>query len=262
MKFNTHVITVAMLALVACGLSTTALAAGEGEEELKAQVDTLKQGQDEIRKELAEIKKLLQEGARAAAAPSGPNVAGKIFSLGENPAKGSSEARIALIEFTDYECPFCKRHKENTQPQIDSQYVDSGKVRFVSLDMPLPNLHRLAMKAAEAAHCADDQGQYWQMRDRFFENQRALEPWNSHAEALGMDVAQYEDCLNSGKYADAVKADLAEASKAGATGTPSFVVAVIDEKDPSKASGVTFIRGAQQFSAFQTALDDALASLN
>jgi protein-disulfide isomerase len=260
MKLHRHVLTLAALALVSQGLATTAFAAGE-DEELSAQVDTLKQGQDEIRKELAEIKKLLQQGVRAAA-PSGPNVAGKIFNLGENPAKGSSGAKVALIEFTDYQCPFCKRHTENTQPQIESEYVDSGKVRFISLDMPLPNLHKLAMKAAEAAHCADDQGQYWQMRDRMFENQRALEPWNSHAEALSMDVARYEECLNSGKYAGAVKADLVEASKAGATGTPSFVVAVIDEKDPSKAIGVTFIRGAQQFGAFKTALDDALASLN
>ncbi len=128
--------------------------------------------------------------------------------------------------------------------------------------MPLTNIHPLAIKAAEAAHCAEEQGQYWEMRDRIFSNQRSLEPWNSHAEALGMNVGKFEKCMNSDKYADAVKADLAEAQKAGATGTPSFVVAVIDDKDPTKATGVTFIRGAQQFAAFKTALDDAIASLN
>lgn len=261
MNLYTRIFTVATLALVAQGFAIPVTAAEPGEEALSAQVESLKQGQDDIRKELAEIKKLLQQGVRAAA-PSGPNVAGKIFDLGENPSKGSDTAKVALLEFTDYQCPFCKRHKDNTQPQIESEYVDSGKVRFVSLDMPLPNLHKLAMKAAEAAHCADEQGQYWEMRDRIFENQRALEPWNSHAEALGLDVSKYEACLNSGKYADAVKADLAEAAKAGATGTPSFVVAVIDDKDPSKVKGLTFIRGAQPFAAFKTALDEALASLN
>ena len=260
MNLYTRVVTVAMLALVALGFAIPVTAAEEGEEELSAQVESLKQGQDDIRKELAEIKKLLQQGVRAA--PSGPNVAGKIFNLGENPAKGSGTAKIALLEFTDYQCPFCKRHTEGTQVQIESEYVDSGKVRFVSLDMPLPNLHKLAMKAAEAAHCADEQGQYWEMRDRMFQNQRALEPWNAHAEALGMDVSKFEACLNSGKYADAVRADIAEATKAGATGTPSFVVAVIDDKDPSKAKGLTFIRGAQQFTAFQAALDEAIESLN
>ena len=261
MKFHRYMITVGMLALVAQGVSGLALAAEQDDEELTATVETLKEGQDEIRKELAEIKKLLQKGVRAAA-PSGPNVAGKIFDLGENPVQGSGNAKVALLEFTDYQCPYCKRHSQQTQPQIASEYVDSGKIRFVSLDMPIPNLHPLAMKAAEAAHCGDDQGQYWQMRDHMFENQKALEPWNAHAEALGLDVAKYEACLNSGKYADAVKADLAEAYKAGATGTPSFVVAVIDDKDPSKVKGLTFIRGAQPYAAFKAALDEAISSLN
>jgi len=262
MKFQTHMITVAALALVAQGLFGPVAAADPGDEELGAEVAALKQGQDEIRKELAEIKKLLQEGARAAAAPSGPDVAGKIFNLGENPAIGNDGAKIALLEFTDYQCPYCKRHSEQTQPQIQSEYIDGGKIRFVSLDMPLTNIHPLAVKAAEAAHCADEQGQYWQMRDRMFDNQKALEPWNAHAEALGLDVAKFETCLGSGKYADAIKADLAEAYKAGATGTPSFVVAVIDDEDPTKAKGVSFIRGAVPFAQFKAALDEALTSLN
>ncbi len=262
MNFYTHALTVAALTFAALGLSSPALAAEPSEEELSAQVESLKQGQDEIRKELAEIKKLLQQGVRAAAAPAGPDVSGKIFDLGENPSKGNKKAKIALIEFTDYQCPFCKRHSQNTQPQIESEYVDDGKIQFVSLDMPLTNIHPLAIKAAEAAHCADEQGQYWQMRDRMFANQRALEPWNAHAEALGMDVAEFDACLNSGKYTDAVNTDLAEARKAGATGTPSFVVAVIDDKDPTKAKGISFIRGAVPYDQFKVALDDALASLN
>lgn len=259
MKFHSQLISVAVLAFASQGLTGSALAAGD--EELAATVEELKQGQDEMRKELAEIKKLIQQLPRGGA-PSGPNVAGKIFDLGDNPSLGSDDAKIALLEFTDYQCPYCKRHKENTQPQIDSEYIDSGKIRFVSLDMPLTRIHPLAVKAAEAAHCAEEQGQYWQMRDQIFTNQKNLEPWNAHAEALGMDVGEYEACLDSGKYTDAVNADLAEATKAGATGTPSFVVAVIDDKDPSKVRGITFIRGAQPFAAFKTALDDAISSVN
>ena len=262
MNLYKHALQAACVALVALGFSALALAADSGDEDLATQVESLKQGQDEIRKELAEIKKLLQQGARAAAAPAGPDVAGKVFDLGDNPTKGDADAKIALIEFTDYQCPYCKRHTQNTQPQIESEYVDDGKIRFVSLDMPLTNIHPLAVKAAEAAHCADEQGMYWQMRDHMFENQKALEPWNAHAEALGMDVADFEACMNSGKYTDAVNADLAEARKAGATGTPSFVVAVIDDKDPSKATGISFIRGAVAYEQFKAALDEALESLN
>lgn len=258
MKLNTLMFTAAAFALVAQGLSGPAEAARKQDKELRAEIEALKEGQAAISKELAEIKKLLQQGGRAA--PAGPDVTGKIFNLGNNPSKGSSRAKVALLEFTDYQCPYCKRHSENTHPQIEREYVDGGKIRFVSLDMPL-RFHKLAPKAAEASHCAEEQGQYWEMRNRLFANQKALEPWDAHAEALGLDVDQYETCLNSSKYKVAVSTDMAEAMKAGATGTPSFIVARIDEKDASKVHGLKFIQGAQPFAVFQQALDEALASV-
>lgn len=126
--------------------------------------------------------------------------------------------------------------------------------------MPLERIHKLAFKASEATHCAEDQGKFWEMHDRLFANQRALEPWSAHAEALGLDVAQFDQCMSSGKYADAVRKDMAEATKAGATGTPSFVVALTDPDDPTKVEGVTFIRGAQAFPAFKAQIDSALSA--
>ena len=99
------------------------------------------------------------------------------------------------------------------------------------------------------------------MHDRLFANMRALEPWSGHAEAVGLDVAAFDNCLASGKHADAVRADMAEARKAGATGTPSFVLAESDPADPTKVKGLTFIRGAQPFSAFKSEIDRALAGL-
>jgi protein-disulfide isomerase len=132
----------------------------------------------------------------------------------------------------------------------------------VTLDMPLERIHPLASKAAEATHCAEDQGQFWEMHDRLFENQKALEPWSSHAEALGMDVAAFDACMSSGKHAEAVKRDMAEAQKAGATGTPSFVLALTDPDDPTKVEGLAFIRGAQPFASFKSAIDGALEELD
>ena len=126
--------------------------------------------------------------------------------------------------------------------------------------MPLERIHKLAFKASEATHCAEDQGKFWEMHARLFANQRALEPWSAHAEALGLDVAQFDECMSSGKYTDAVRKDMAEAAKAGATGTPSFVVALTNADDPTKVEGVTFIRGAQPFSAFKAQLDSALSA--
>jgi len=123
--------------------------------------------------------------------------------------------------------------------------------------MPLA-MHKSAFKAAEASHCAEDQGKFWEMHERLFANQRALEPWTAHAEALGLDVAQFEACMSSDKHAPAVRKDMAEAEKAGASGTPSFVLAKTDPSDSTKVTGIAFLRGAQPFSAFQTAIEKAL----
>lgn len=121
-------------------------------------------------------------------------------------------------------------------------------------------MHKLAFKAAEATHCAEQQGQFWEMHARLFEKQRTLAPWSGHAEALGLDVAAFEKCMTSDRFAAAVRRDMAEARKAGATGTPSFVLARTDPNDPTKVEGLAFIRGAQPFATFKTRIDQALAA--
>jgi protein-disulfide isomerase len=126
------------------------------------------------------------------------------------------------------------------------------------MDMPL-RIHKDAFRAALATHCADDQGKFWEMHDRLFASQRAIEPVNGHAEALGLDVVGFESCMGSEKHADAVRKDMAEAERAGATGTPSFVLGRSDPDDPTKVKGIAFIRGAQQCAAFKAEIDKALA---
>ena len=148
-----------------------------------------------------------------------------------------------------------------TYPQIKKEYIETGKLRYVALDLPLERIHKLAFKAAEATHCAQEQGKYWKMHDRLFQNQRALEPWGSHAEALGLDVVRFDRCLNSGKFAEAIRRDMAEAVKARATATPSFVLGVADSSDSTKVKGLTFIRGAQPYSRFKAAIDAALSAV-
>jgi protein-disulfide isomerase len=120
-------------------------------------------------------------------------------------------------------------------------------------------MHKQAFKAAEATHCAEEQGKYWEMHDRLFQHQRALEPWSGHAEALGLDVTAFDDCMRSDRHAEAVRKDMAEATKAGASGTPSFVLGKTNPDDPTKVTGLTFIRGAQPFAKFKTQIDAALA---
>ncbi|MEE8583953.1 MAG: thioredoxin domain-containing protein [Acidobacteriota bacterium] len=230
----------------------------QSQPDLQKQIEALKRGQMEIRKDLEEIKQLLRtSNAAARRVPAQPNVRNMVFELGLNPVKGDPSAKLTLIEFTDYQCGFCSRHNRQTAPQIEKEYVETGKLRYASMDLPL-EMHKLAFKAAEASHCAEEQGKFWEMHDRLFANQQALEPWNGHAEALGLDVAQFEECMSVNKYAQAIRADMAEARKAGASGTPSFVLGLTDPDDPAKVKGLTFIRGAVAFSRFKTEIDKAL----
>ena len=125
------------------------------------------------------------------------------------------------------------------------------------MDLPLESIHKLAFKAAEAANCAGEQGKYWEMHDRLFANQKTFEPWKAHAEAVGLDVAKFETCLNAGKQAEEIRKDMAEAQKAGVTGTPLFFLAYTDPNS-SKVKTVVRISGAQPFSAIKAQIDKLL----
>ena len=138
--------------------------------------------------------------------------------------------------------------------------METGKVRYALLDLPLESIHKLAFKASEATHCAGDQGKYWEMHTRLFNNQRALEPWSGHAEAVGLDVGKFDKCLTDGVHSDSIRAAMKEASKVGITGTPGFVIGKTDPKDPNKVTGLSFLRGAQAFPAFKAQIDQALAA--
>jgi protein-disulfide isomerase len=94
-----------------------------------------------------------------------------VVAIGDAPVKGNPNAKLTLIEFSDYQCPFCRRHAENTLPSLDKEYIATGKVRYVFHDFPLEAIHPQAFKAAEAAHCAGEQQKYWEMHGRLFANQ-------------------------------------------------------------------------------------------
>jgi protein-disulfide isomerase len=123
--------------------------------------------------------------------------------------------------------------------------------------LPLESIHKNAFKAAEAVRCAGEQGKYWEMHDRLYANQQALEPWKPHAEAIGLDAAKFEECLNSGREAANVRSDMAQAEKAGLTGTPSFFLAYTDPKG-TKIKTVSRLTGAQPYAAFKAAIDKLL----
>lgn len=123
--------------------------------------------------------------------------------------------------------------------------------------MPLESIHKFAFKAAQAAGCAGEEGKYWEMHDRLFENQKALEPWTPHAEAVGLDVAKFELCLASGKFDEEIRRDMAEARKVGVTGTPAFMIGRT-EPNSSKVKVLAVLKGAKAFADFKAELDRLL----
>jgi protein-disulfide isomerase len=127
------------------------------------------------------------------------------------------------------------------------------------MEFPLP-MHSNAMKAAEAAECAKDQGKFWEMHDKIFENQRALAETDltKYAEALGLDGKKFKECIDSGKHAEQIKREMAEGQKAGITGTPSFLLGYMEPNGKVKATKK--IVGAQPYSAFKTQIDEMLSS--
>ena len=124
--------------------------------------------------------------------------------------------------------------------------------------MPL-GMHKLAFKAAEATHCSKEQGKFWEMHKSMMADPTKLDTLNSYAESINIDIAQYETCLSTNKYADEIRKDIAVAKNLGITGTPSFVLARTDPKNPSKVKAIDLIRGAQSFPTFKQAIDQALA---
>ena len=148
-------------------------------------------------------------------------------------------------------------------PQIREEYIKTGKLRYVFRDLPLESIHPQAFKAAEAANCANEQGKFWEMHYRLFENQRALAPTNltQHAQAVGLDTERFAQCLAEGKYVSEVRKDMGDAQRLGAQGTPHFVIGLANAKDPRDLNVkiVKQIVGAQPFSVFKTAIDEALA---
>jgi protein-disulfide isomerase len=208
---------------------------------------------DEILKELRQIRQLLErQQAKAPQAQEEQVVKAKV-NLEGFAMLGSKEAPLTIVEFTDYQCPFCQRFHTTAFPELKKNYIDTGKVRFYSRDMPL-DFHPDAMRAAEAARCASDQGQFWQLRDVMGANPNKLDMDSLVADVtnLKMDVKAFRACVESEKYKSAVQTDVMEAMKIGANGTPTFVVG---KSTPNGVDGELMV-GAQPYPMFDQKLQE------
>lgn len=191
--------------------------------------------------------------------PTGPVT----VSLDDDPVLGNPNAPVTVVEFSDYECPFCKRHYDQTHVQLKKNYIDTGKVKLVFRDLPLSFHDPMATTEAIAANCAREQGgdtAYYKMHDVIFEkttsngNGLTKDQLYQFAADQGLNQANFKSCVDSEKYKEEVSKDLADAGIIGATGTPSFVVG----KSTGEEIEGKLIVGAQPYAAFQVEIDSLL----
>jgi len=177
-------------------------------------------------------------------------------SIKDRPFIGKADAPVTLVEFTDYECPYCNRFTKTTFGQLKAAYVDTGKLRIVVKDSPLM-MHANARKAAQAAHCAGEQDAYWPMHMLLFDNAKQLgeERLPSYAAKLKLDGKAFASCITSDRHLKSISSDMLEAKNAGISGAPAFVLGASN----GGAVQGNIIVGAQPLDTFKRQIDALLA---
>ncbi|MDH3276963.1 MAG: DsbA family protein [Nitrosopumilus sp.] len=191
--------------------------------------------------------------------PSQPSQPVKI-SIDDDPIRGDPNAPITIVEFSDFQCPFCARFHVQTLPFLLEDYIDTGKVNLVYRDFPIQSIHPNALPAAVAAECANEQGKYWEYHDTLFEKQSGwsrldsnavIATFSQYATDIGLEQQQFDSCLETGKYLEEVQGDLSDGRAYDITGTPGFFIG-------NDQIGFVKLSGAQPFDAFQRIIDAQL----
>lgn len=224
-----------ILPLVAVALSVTVWYRTNGE------MSTLRQSQRELIAEVASLKRTA------------------IIDLSGGQTQGAEDAVVTLVEFSDYECPYCIRHFQQTMPEIEANYIKTGKIRYLFRDFPVDQLHPDAIRAHESAHCAAEQNKFWDLHARLFSaaGTHTAPLLEQRASEAGLELPAYRNCLASGRTTAAIRANSAEALELGANGTPAFFVGIRDRATNQMKVAQT-ISGAQSFAVFQRILDALL----
>ena len=223
---------------------------------LRKEIEALKASQAAMQKDIAEIREFLRQvtGGKFGA----PSIEGQTVDLNGAPSKGPDSAPITLVEVSDYHCPFCRRHFQQTQPQIYSEFVDPGKVRHVFIHYPIDQLHPDAFRSHEAASCAADQGKFWELHAKLFEKPvRTSDDIVAHAQAAGLDAGALRTCMENGKHRAMVRDNVSRMQAIGVDSTPLFLIG--KTPPPGKPMEIeAVVRGAYPFEQFKTTFDGLL----
>lgn len=197
----------------------------------------------------AEMKKLSSQGVNGK--PAAPEL-----NLSNTYSLGSNKASVAIVEFSDYQCPFCKKHHNTTYSELKRNYIDTGKIRYVMMDFPL-SFHREAESAAVAARCAGKQGKFWEMQHALFDTRQSLEDalYSELASNFRLDKQAFDACRNDKSVLSEVTRQLDYGTQLGVQGTPAFF---IGEVKGNKLVNTKMLSGAQAYSRFSHVIDTLL----
>ncbi len=182
------------------------------------------------------------------------------ISVDNDPIIGNPDAPITIIEFSDFQCPFCARFYTQTLPLIHEEYIKQGKVKLVFRDFPIQSIHPNALPASVAAECANEQGKFKEMHDTLFENQNewsrqetanALSLFSKYAKEMQLEQEVFDSCLINGKYIEEIRKDLEDGQNYGISGTPGFFIG-------NDQIGYVKMEGAQPFESFKKVIDSQL----
>ncbi len=185
------------------------------------------------------------------------------ISADDDPVLGSADAPVTIIEFSDYQCPFCARFHSETLPHIIENYVNAGQVKFVYRDFPIQNIHPNAVPAAVASECAHDQAAFWEYHDRLFEGMNewggltladAVDRFKAYAADMGLDTEEFAECLDTGRHIQEVTGDYSDGTAYGVSGTPAFFIG-------NDQIGYYYLSGARPYPEFQFAIEQILSSM-
>lgn len=213
-----------------------------------------------VQQELAELKAArgpAQAQARRQPPPP-PALPTEPISIDGAALKGSKTARVVIVEFSDFQCPFCVRFTSDTLPELDRDYISTGKVLLAFRHMPIDELHPAARAIHTVAECAGRQGKFWEMHDRLFEDARGLnaEKLQTYAKEFGLGGPTFESCLKGGA-ADRITSDLAEAQRLQVYGTPGFLIGTLESDGRVKV--LERLAGAEPTPKFRAVLNRLLA---
>lgn len=247
-----YVLLIAVILLVSQGVFAAA-DRDQWQEEILLQLSELRKGQGELRKQVTDLTAQVQALESAGKpAPISMDLRNKAY-----PVMGKATSTVAIVEFADFECPYCRRHQQQTMPVLVEKYIDTGKLRYLFMNFPLA-FHARAEPTALAGVCAHRQGAFWAMREGLFKKQAALDQpmFLQLATELGLDSARFAACLEDPSVTAQVRAEVKLGESLGVQGTPAFVLGRVRD---GVLTDATLITGAQPLATFERAIDGLLA---